>query len=317
MRKIYILLAIIILSFTAYSQNNDRLKLQTEISKKNADTKLVVSEEKSEANLTYIQLNNLGVKKVINESDQRGALKYFKKALKLNPKCFDCKYNFGRAHLQLGKYDFAAEAFRELIKIKPDFADGHSSLGETLANQRLFRESIVHFQKALEINPNDAFTLTNYAISLQNLGQYEKALDNFDKSLKINPKLSATHNNKGFTLFKMGKFKSAIKSLKKAYALDPNNPEINNNLGVALDRVRKRKQARKHYLEALRAKPDFAMAQYNLASNYLESGDRDEAYRRLKLLEKTNYALAKDLRKYIWGKYVIDAKEKGKNKRDK
>ena len=119
--------------------------------------------------------------------------------------------------------------------------------------------------------------------------------------------MAAAHSNRGVTLFHLGRLKQAIESLRRAHALEPNSAETNNNLGVALSQSGKKKEAHQYFLEAVRLRPDWSYALFNLASNQLELGDRDAASAGLRALEKIDFDLAGELKKQLWGKYVVNA----------
>lgn len=308
MKKLYLFLAIITLSFTVNAQLKSNDFLLEGRSNFSNEKKSANSENKGSTETPdFVKLNEAGVKKALVEKNYPEAIVLFNQAIEANPNCFVCRYNIGRSQVKIGKLNEAAEIFRKLIEQWPDFANAHSSLGETLSEKGLFRESLASYEKALSLSPDDCTTLTNYALSLQNVGEYKKALEYLDKALKIDPDLAEAHSNRGLTLFVMGRQKDALVSMKKAFQLRPEVPEIRNNLGVILDHFGKKKEALKHFEEAVRLKPDYAEAQYNLALCYLERGDRDAAYRQMKTLEESNFELAQQLKGAIWGKYVVNA----------
>ena len=105
----------------------------------------------------------------------------------------------------------------------------------------------------------------------------------------------------------MGKPKKALTALKTADELLPNHPHILNNLGVVFDSMGQRKRARGFYETAISMDSSFALAQYNLASNFLETGDRDLAYKKLNLLKTIDNTLADELQGLLWGRFVVNA----------
>ena len=293
MKKIHIFFAIIVLSFNVIAQNE----------KKNSRPEV----ESEPAAKTFTQFNNLGVRAVVKHEDNKLAITYFKKALELKPSCYVCKINLGRSKLRLGKFDESIEIFNELLKLEPGNAEVLASLGEALSNQGKSAESLVVFEKALALGLRDPYMYTNYGIALQNTGKHKKALSYFDRSLKLDSTIAETHGNRGITLFSLGKVKKSLKALKTADKLMPNNPLILNSLGVVYDTLGKQRVARDYYQTAVKLDSSFALAQYNLASNFLQTGDRDKAYRKLNLLKAMDGGLAKDLQDMIWGKFVVNA----------
>ncbi len=293
MKNIFTIFAIIFLSSTLVAQ----------IEKSNLSPDGIKTDSTAK---TYTELNNLGVKAVIDAQNNELALEYFNEALKANPECFICKTNIGRANLRLGNLDEAITIFNELLKVKPDSAEVWASLGEALNAQQEFEESRKASEKAIDLGLEDPITFTNYAISLKSLGERKKALKYLDKSLALNESFAETHSNRGVVLFEMGNFKKALISLNEANKLMPNNANILNNIGVTLDSLGKRREARESYQAAIDSDANFPIAQYNLAANFLEVGERDMAYKKLNLLKTMDVGLANKLQQMIWGKFVVN-----------
>ena len=57
----------------------------------------------------------------------------------------------------------------------------------------------------------------------------------------------------------------------------PRSHHTHNSLGIALDQTGKREEAMEHYQQALRIKPDFAVAHYNLGIALRQAGRVGEA----------------------------------------
>jgi Flp pilus assembly protein TadD len=75
-------------------------------------------------------------------------------------------------------------------------------------------------------------------------------------------------------------------------SLKPNWPEAHNNLGVALGSLGRFKEAVAAHAEAVRLKPDYAGALFNLAYAYRKSGDKKKALETHKRLQAVNAGLA-------------------------
>ncbi len=307
MRNTLTFFAIIIFSISANAQfrfieranNNDNPDGDQPI--KRAETTEEVGERSS------LKLNNLGVKEGRVNKDFIAAIEYFKQAVAVEPDCFTCKYNMGRAYIALERYSIAQDIFENLVKENPKSADSLSSLGEVLSLRDDDKGALPLLKKSLKIDPNDSITLNNYGIALHKTGNFKKAVAVFEKAIKRKPDLAEAHNYLGLTFYQLGKFKNALKSLRLADSFEPNVPEVQNNLGVVLGRIGKKKEAHKHHLEAVRLNPKFSYAVYNLGLSYLGLKKRDEAHKQLILLDNLDPVLARSLRKVLWGKFVVDA----------
>ena len=75
-----------------------------------------------------------------------------------------------------GKLEDAIAAFREAIRIKPDFADAHFALGVGLRRQGELDEAIDELRAAIRIKPSDAHAHYNLGLALKAQGQMEEAV---------------------------------------------------------------------------------------------------------------------------------------------
>ena len=71
------------------------------------------------------------------------AVDYMRQAVALKPDSVPVQFYFGLSLIDLKIFDEACTAFREVVRIKPDFADGHLMLG------KLYREQLSDLDKAL------------------------------------------------------------------------------------------------------------------------------------------------------------------------
>ena len=310
MRHLIYIFVIISLSFTVNAQLKSRsLMLEDE---KRMFTSVSAKDEKGNA-LTIsplaIELNEQGVRKALVENNYKEALLLFRRAVDIDSGCFTCRYNLGRSFHETGNLDEAVETFTQLTKAKPDYAIAYAGLGDTLREKEQFTEAIAAYRQALKLENKDAITHCNLAIALHHTEDYKQAVHHFDEAIKLKPNLPEAHSNRGATLYALGRYKDALKSLQKADSVKPKTAEILNNIGAVLDKMGKKKQAHDYFLEAVRLNPEYKSAIYNLALSFLERGDRQAAQQQLKSLENVDFALAEQLRKELWRKYVVDASE--------
>ena len=71
------------------------------------------------------------------------AADYMRQAVALKPDSVQVQFYFGLCLMDLELFDEACAAFREVVRIKPDFAEGHLMLG------RIYRENLSEVEKSL------------------------------------------------------------------------------------------------------------------------------------------------------------------------
>jgi mono/diheme cytochrome c family protein len=78
----------------------------------------------------------------------------------------------------------------------------------------------------------------------------------------------------------------AVSMLQAAVRIDPNRPEARNMLGLALSQTGRTREAAVEFVAALKTRPDFLSARFNLAAVELRMGALDDAIANLEILAK-------------------------------
>jgi hypothetical protein len=78
----------------------------------------------------------------------------------------------------------------------------------------------------------------------------------------------------------------AVSMLEAAVRIDPNRPEARNMLGLALSQTGRTREAAAEFIAALKTRPDFLRARFNLAAVELKMGALDDAIGNLEILAK-------------------------------
>jgi tetratricopeptide (TPR) repeat protein len=174
----------------------------------------------------------------MDQGSKPEAIAAFQKATELDedPEAFN---SLGAALLDSADLARAEPAFREALRIRPDYAEAHSNLAIVLSGVGRFEEARYHFEAALRLDPNYAAARQNYAIALARVRRFEEAQRQVEAELKSDPAIAEAHDLLG-------------------------------NLLVARGQVR---AAAAQYQEAIRLRPEFGRAHLDLGSLLAESGD--------------------------------------------
>lgn len=182
--------------------------------------------------------------------------------------------NFRAEGLKLfngGQYEKALAAFKEAIRLNPDYARACNDAGETLA--RLSRE--------------------------------EEAFVSFKRAIKLMPELAEAHYNLGTLLYKLNKPDEAIASFKEAIRLKQNYSWAYNNLGVLYSDLGRYTEAQEYLGQAIDSHKEFVLARYNLAVVHLKRKKRNEALAQYAEIKKLDAKLADNLYKEIFSNMVV------------
>jgi len=162
--------------------------------------------------------------------------------------------------------------------------EAYYQLGKHYQERNLHREAIKEFQKVVYINPHHAMALNRLGLSYDLLGKYDQAIEAYNEALKIDPSQDYVYNNLGYSCLLKGDVEKAVEAFKSAIALNSEKEIYHNNLGLAYSKSHQYDLA----LQEFKVSGDEAKAHYNLANQYFDQGQYEEA--------KQNYQAALDLK---------------------
>jgi hypothetical protein len=106
--------------------------------------------------------------------------------------------------------------------------------------------------------------------------------------LEKNPKDFTANFNLGAVMLSRLNAQGAVTALESAVSADPNRADAHNMLGLALQRVGRTAEALSEFEIALRIRPDYIAARFNLANSQLRAGRHDEAIANLRKVVAAN-----------------------------
>jgi tetratricopeptide (TPR) repeat protein len=99
-----------------------------------------------------VYLNKLGI--ALHQQEALGlALKYYQRAVKVDPRYADAENNVGTIWYQRKKYRKAIKAYEKAIKMRNDMAVLYSNLGYAYFGDRKYEDAITSFRQALTLDP--------------------------------------------------------------------------------------------------------------------------------------------------------------------
>lgn len=119
-------------------------------------------------------------------------------------------FSLGKSYERTGTAQEALEAYKEAIRIKPDFFDAYVSLGLLYYRIGRYDESADAYLNAISLRPDDRSVYNKLGAAYIILGNYSMALDTFRQSLKLDSKNPETHFNLGIASVMAGDRNSAV-----------------------------------------------------------------------------------------------------------
>lgn len=174
--------------------------------------------------------------KLFDANENEKAIEAYKQAVKLNPDFADAYFKLGIVYaLVESEQEETATATEE----KPAKTPARSKKGKKAApvleteSDKAFDNAIKAYKKILEKNPKDDFAHFNLGRSYNKLNMDEEAEKALSEAVKLKPEDAEYQTELGAILVKLAHYEEAVGALKKALKIDANNPQAESLLEKA------------------------------------------------------------------------------------
>jgi len=120
-----------------------------------------------------------------------------------------------------GNFEFAVDAYREALKLLPNYPKANASLAKFLQSQGELETATTFFQRSLNVQPTDANILSRLSECLVRLGRYDEAESPLRQLVRLRPDSSEAQKMLGISLAAMELLDEAEIALKKTLAINP------------------------------------------------------------------------------------------------
>jgi tetratricopeptide (TPR) repeat protein len=163
------------------------------------------------------------------------AVKYFNKALEINPRYTEATLNLAVLYNDLGQYADAKALYGTLkhrsdktsCEIEPvlrgKLSNLHADIGDIYRSIGLHGNAITEYEKALELNPTYLDIRTKLAQALRENGKPEDSLQELKKVLRQDESYTSALIEQGITLYAINRPEKAQKSWEAALLSDKQN----------------------------------------------------------------------------------------------
>jgi tetratricopeptide (TPR) repeat protein len=164
----------------------------------------------------------------------------------------------GLAYEQKGSLTLAETNYRKALAIKPDYVPARNDLGRVLAKQGKLEEAVTCFNELLMQKEDSVEAHSNLALALSMQGKYNEAVKHFARVLELNPKYSNGHERMGELLIAAGRPDEAVVHLNKALQTSAGISNVYAKLGTAYNQLGKYDSAIQNWTKAIELTPDNA-----------------------------------------------------------
>jgi tetratricopeptide (TPR) repeat protein len=209
------------------------------------------------------------------------AIKELQRAVKSGDPALDVCSSLGHLQFEAGRFDAAAEAYREVLKREPLHRTGHYNLAVCLEKTGRHKEALESFRKALEIDPKRLETGIGEGVSLLYLKRFAEAVTAFETCLTNHPEDFTALFGRAFALQNAAHPADAEAAYLEALKRGPDNREILHNL-IALNLEKSQEQGqdlatREHCKKLLALEPESKVALEALMELDLAQGNFEAA----------------------------------------
>ena len=196
----------------------------------------------------------------------RNAAEVYRRILSLDPDYPDALHFLGVALHQLGRSADGAALLRRTLELSPGYAEAVNNLGNLLKETGDLAGAEAAYRQALLLNADAPDTLNNLGIILKERGLLDDAVTTFQRALDHNPRHADLWHNLGNTLKKLGRIDEALTAYRQAIILKPYHTEAYRNLGRMLYITGRSDEAAEVYRQWLASAPDNPVARHLLAA---------------------------------------------------
>jgi tetratricopeptide (TPR) repeat protein len=168
----------------------------------------------------------------------------FREAIRLGPDFAEAHNNLGLVLIQAGNDQAGIAALREAVRINPQYAEARANLGAALTPTDT-EEAVRELEQAVALAPTSVNAQFNLAVAYgasPRLGS-AKEIDRLRKVIALDPTFARAHLALGKALLTDRKVAEAIDELREAVRLEPDHGEAHYQLGLALARAGRSEEA--------------------------------------------------------------------------
>ena len=150
------------------------------------------------------------------------AAEAYRQSIKLDPyNSADAYYALGLVYRDWGKADDEIHAYKQAIRLRPDYTDAYERLGSRYMKSKKFNEAAEVFRQLAALKPGDAVAPNNLGEAYVELNRLNDAVESFRQSIRLKPDFGRAYYNLGKCLLAMGNRDAALEQYTILTNIDP------------------------------------------------------------------------------------------------
>ena len=161
----------------------------------------------------------------------KDAAEAYRQSIKLDPyNAADAHYALGLVYRDWGKADEEIQAYKQAIRLRPDYTVAYERLGSRYLKSKKFTEAVEVFRQLAALKPGDAMAPNNLGEAYVELNKLNEAAESFRQSIRLKPDYGKAYYNLGKVFLAMGNRDGALEQYTILTNIDPDWAEKLNAL---------------------------------------------------------------------------------------
>ena len=161
--------------------------------------------------------------KYFDAGETEKSIDAYKQAVKLNPDFAEAYFRLGVAYSLLESEEEATRLPGEVTEPTPKAAKGKKKEPEKTNAEKAFDNAVKIYEKVVKKNPEDDIAFFYLGRSYNKLNEDDKAAKALRQAVKLNPDNVEYQTELAESLINIAEYTEAIRALKKALEMDENN----------------------------------------------------------------------------------------------
>jgi len=141
----------------------------------------------------------------------RDAADAYRQAIKMDPyNAFDAYYALGLVYRDWGRPDEEIQAYKQAIRLKPDYTSAYDRLGACYMRAKKYAEAVEVFRQLTALKPGDAIAINNLGEAYVGVNRLNEAVESFRQSIRLKPDFGKAYYNLGKSFLAMGNRDAAL-----------------------------------------------------------------------------------------------------------
>lgn len=155
----------------------------------------------------------------------------YRQAIKLDPfNSADAYYALGLVYRDWNKPDEEIQAYKQAIRLRPDYSTAYERLGTRYMKSKRFLEAVEVYRQIVSLKPGDAIAPNNMGEAYLELNKLNEAQESFRQAIRLKPDFARAYYNLGKCLLTMNNRDGALEQYNILQNIDQDWAEKLNGL---------------------------------------------------------------------------------------